>query len=612
MSSPDPILALGEGVISGIAAGEVVERPASVVKELVENSLDAGARRIVVEYEDRQEHHRIVVSDDGRGVPADQLKLAVARHATSKIRSLEDLHAVRSFGFRGEALASIAAVARLELISRTHHEESGSAVCVAHGAAPELASVAARRGTTVTVSDLFANVPARRKFLKSAGAEYGVTADTVRRIALAEQGVHLRLLHNRKEVFDAAPVSSLDLRIEQLYGRELAALMVPLEGRHGALAVRGAVSLAGSSQGSSRRMSIFVNGRWVHDRALFRAVMEAYRSYLLKGRYPAVVIFLEVDPAVVDVNVHPAKREVRFSDGAAVERFLIEAIREALRQRTGPLGRWGLSEHQLRAASRPQAEAASPLRERASAISPVDAGAADEPAPTAPIDGYRPSRARRTPAEAGGEAGRIAEAGGELWSGRESPDDTVRVLGQAFDGYIVCQRGDALVLVDQHALHERLLFERLLKRSRSGQVPSQRLLVSVPANVGGEGVALVTRCETELSRAGWQLEPFGEEAVVVRAMPSMLRDRDARALAERLVSDMLATGEDAAGAGLDETILATVACHAAVRVGKRLDLRSAQALLEEAASVEFSAACPHGRPVARSLSRVQVERLFGR
>ncbi|RMF23193.1 MAG: DNA mismatch repair endonuclease MutL [Deltaproteobacteria bacterium] len=605
MSSPERIVALSDAVVSGIAAGEVVERPASVVKELVENALDAGASTVTVEYDERP-RSRLVVSDDGCGIPADQLALAVARHATSKIRSLEDLTGVRTFGFRGEALASIAAVSDFEIVSRTADAQVGTALRVRHGETIGRSTASARRGTRVTVADLFANVPARRKFLKSPAAEYSLAADTLRRIALAEPAVGFRLLRNGKTVLDAPPVSDTQVRIAQVYGRDVAAAMIPVDGRHAGMRLHGAISLAGTSYGSARRMSMFVNGRWVHDRLLFRAVMEAYRTYLMRGRYPAAVVFLEVDPKILDVNVHPTKREVRFSDGAAVERFVIEAIREALRRRSSPLGRWGLQEHELRAAGRRRSRPGV-VGAPAPSWSPAEAPAERwSVRPAAGGDRRAGNLASEDEIRGGTRERTVAEPPAELPLGCEA---IPRVVGQVFSGYIVCEDGDDLLLVDQHALHERVLFERLMADLEAGAVSSQRLLAPVAVPVGAEGVEAVERLAADLERAGWEIDVFGEEEALVRAVPSIVSGADPKAVAERVVADMVA-GAD--GGRFGERVMATVACHAAVRVGQRLDAAAATALLEQAREVAFSACCPHGRPVARRLPRARIERLFGR
>jgi DNA mismatch repair protein MutL len=343
---PSRIRLLDDAVISGIAAGEVVERPASIVKELIENALDAGAERVEVLVDDKG-RSRIEVIDDGGGIQDSQLELAVTRHATSKISDLDDLRRVGTFGFRGEALASIGAVSELEVRTRTAANPSGAAIRIVHGKVIDLSEVGARRGTSVIVSDLFANVPARRKFLKSAGAEFSAIADTLRRLALANPAIHFRLARNQKTSLDFPPVDGLIVRVRQVYGDELSGALSEVDAAHGGMSLVGVLSNAGVSFGSGRRISLFINGRWVQDRALFRAVMEGYRTYLLKGRYPAAVLFLSIEPEAIDVNVHPAKLEVRFADVEAVRRFVSEAVTATLRGAASPLGRWGLSEDDL-------------------------------------------------------------------------------------------------------------------------------------------------------------------------------------------------------------------------------------------------------------------------
>jgi DNA mismatch repair protein MutL len=302
-SFAEPIRPLADAVIAGIAAGEVVERPASIVKELIENSHDAGARRITLGYDEGEGGApRISVTDDGAGIAAEQLELAVARHATSKIRALDDLSTVSTFGLRGEALSSIAGVSRFELLSRTARAVTGARIVVAHGRLELREAAAARTGTRVSVEDLFASVPARRKFLKSASAEYAVASDVVRRFALARPEVHFRVERAGRVAFEHASVPDLAARLAQVYGGEIGAGMLALDARFKGMTLRGSVSPAGVSWGSARRVSLFVNGRFVNDRVLFRAVMEAYRTYLLKSRYPAAAVFLDLDSHGVDAK----------------------------------------------------------------------------------------------------------------------------------------------------------------------------------------------------------------------------------------------------------------------------------------------------------------------
>jgi len=619
LSWTEHIVRLSDAVVSGIAAGEVIERPASVIKELVENSLDAGAAHVEVEYDDRQAL-RLAVTDDGRGIAPDQLELAVARHATSKLQTLEDLEHVTSFGFRGEALASIAAVSRLELTSRTVGNDAGARVAIDAGRTVESSAAAARKGTRVVVENLFAAVPARRKFLKSASAEYGAAAEQVRRFALARPDVHFVLLRNGRKSLDLAPVADLSARLAQVLGREVGSQMTAVSGRFDGMCIDGAVTPAGVSFGSARRISLFVGGRWVNDRAVFRAVMEAYRTYLLKGRYPAAALFLEVPEGAVDFNVHPAKLEVRFSDPASVSRFIVEAVGEALRGSSGPLGRWGLGERDLLATEafarrrRSVPGGSRGLLRRRDDGGARDGGTSDSEAGDAAIPGYRPLAS--APAQAT-EDGLVREAAEPMplplgTEPRSGSLGALSVIGQIFTGYIVCEDGDELVLVDQHAAHERIIFERLMADYDENTIESQPLLIPQNVTVGGDGVDAVARCEAELARLGWDVAAFGDEDVVVRSVPAIAAGVDAVVLTERLVADLLRADVAVVGRKLAEKLFATVACHSAVRVGKRLDARAAAGLLAEAGTVDFSASCPHGRPVARTMSRSQVERLFGR
>ncbi len=613
------IALLDESVIAGIAAGEVVERPASVVKELVENSLDAGAGHVRVEYEDRGVT-RILVTDDGAGIAADQIELALTRHATSKIRRLDDLERVGTFGFRGEALSSIAAASEIEMLTATEAAQAGSRVLVRAGRVAERSAAAARRGTTVDVRDLFGAVPARRKFLKTAATEAGFVTEAVRHFALARPDVHFTLLQNGRSVIDVAPVAGAAARMRQILGREVAATLVEVDARFGNLHLGGFVSSAGTAYGSARRMAMFLGRRWVKDRLLFRSVLEGYETYLLKGRFPAAVLFLECDGGSVDVNVHPAKLEVRFAEPDNVRRFVAEAVRDCLRRSASPLGRWGLDadEASRRRAVVPPAFgsasgqhfAATPLSGQAAGRAAQVTAAGDE-ARDSVIPGYLPSTSVQQPL--------LGVSDAALQSDLDLGDGCARgvlgsldVIGQVFDGYLICEGDGELVLVDQHAAHERILFERLMAAWAERSIASQSLLLPLPVRVGAAGVEACERAREELVSLGWEIDTFGEEEIVVRAMPTMAAAASLSTLVEALVADLVSSGRALAAHRLAEKVLATVACHSALRVGKPLDNAAARALLLETATVPFAATCPHGRPVARTLTRSQLERMFGR
>lgn len=609
-SSPErpTIRLLDDTVVDAIAAGEVIERPASAVKELVENALDAGARAVEVRYED-QDALNITVLDDGHGIAAEELELAVRRHATSKIARVEELAAIRTFGFRGEALASMAAVAALEVVSRTRDASEAAGIRLLGGRVIETFVAGARVGTRVGLSDVFGDVPARKKFLKTPGAEFAAVADTLRRFALLHPAVHFRLVRNGEDALDLARVEDLVARIRQVFAPEVAARMHTLEERHAGMRLTGAVSAAGESFGSTRRMFLFVNGRWVQDRLLFRAVMEGYRTYLLKGRYPAAALFLDVPGPCLDVNVHPAKLEVRFRDVEAVQRFVIESVRETLRTKASPLGRWGLTERDLAApeieARRRRARLTASEAERSPRAQPTLHEAARVVSEEREIPGYSTSAVQSAePVVATGLGPPVSEP---LITSR-----TLRIVGQVLAGYIVCERDGEVVLVDQHAAHERVLYERLLERYTAGAIDSQALLVPMTVEVGGDGAEAIERAAEHLAALGWEIERFGDEEVVVRAVPAICGDRDVVALVERLAAELARSDARSAGLALAREVLATVACHAATRVGQRLDDSQARALLDEIADVDFAAACPHGRPVARILERSRIERMFGR
>ena len=613
------IVLLDEGTVAGIAAGEVVERPASAVKELVENALDAGASRVRVDYDDRGPM-RIVVTDDGSGIDDAEIDLALTRHATSKIRTLADLENVATFGFRGEALAAIASASDLELVTAVEGRTGGTRVLVRAGRIVERSPAPSRRGTRIDVQDLFATVPARRKFLKGAATEAGYVADVVRRFALARPDVHFVLSVSGRVNLDVAPVASGAERIRQVFGTDVAASLVEVDARYGNLSLRGFVSSPGTAYGSSRRMAMFVGGRWVKERLLFQSVLEGYQTYLLKGRYPAVSLFLDCDAGTVDVNVHPAKLDVRFSDPDQVRRFVAEAVRDSLRRSASPLGRWGI-------------DAGESLRRRAvptsgfGAVVPVTrswipaagrdhAGAAADTAVSTPpeaaadsaIPGYSPS-IRTDPRAATGGVQLAIDLGPEQAAAALG---RFEVVGQIFEGYFVCEGDGEVLLVDQHASHERVLFERLMRSFEERDVARQALLLPERVRVGREGVEACAAATADLEALGWEIEAFGEEDVVVRAIPAMAGAADARALVEAVAADLVEVGRARAAERLAERIMATVACHSAVRVGKRLDVAAARALLREMATVSYHATCPHGRPVARKLARGQVERMFGR
>jgi DNA mismatch repair protein MutL len=574
------IRVLPDGLVDQIAAGEVVERPASVVKELVENALDAGAGRIRVEVREGGAA-LVAVTDDGSGMAPDDARLALERHATSKIGSAEDLVRIGSFGFRGEALPAIASVSRMRLRTRARGAEAGTELRLDAGKLLDARAAGGPEGTRIEVADLFANVPARRKFLKSATTEWGHVAEWLARAALALPAVHFDVQRDDRPAWSWAPVADPLERIAAVLSEREAEGLVALAADDGATRVHGFVSRPDAHRPTAASLHLFVNRRPVRDRLLRHALVDAYRDVLPRGRHPAAVLFVEIPPEAVDVNVHPAKWEVRFADPNGVHRLVSRAVRDALAGR-----RW--------------------------------LGGAATPAPAAPgAPAATDWLFARGPAAG---ATRAAEAAPEAaWTTSAAPAPpglrfaALRVLGQALATYLVAEGEDGLVLVDQHAAHERVLYERLREAWRSGGVPRQSLLLPEMVELTPDRVARLAADAADLLRAGFEIEVFGDAAVVARAIPAVLSGHApgalVRELADRLAA--VAPGAPRPPAAAD-ALFATLACHAARRAGERLEPAEQQALLAALDTIPWAPTCPHGRPVSIPIGRSELERRFGR
>ncbi|MBI4920790.1 MAG: DNA mismatch repair endonuclease MutL [Devosia nanyangense] len=595
-----PIRQLPEDLINRIAAGEVVERPASVVKELVENAIDAGASRIVVTTAGGG-RSLIRVEDDGIGMDRNDLLLSVERHATSKLAD-DGLDDIRTLGFRGEALASIGAVALLHVMSRSQMDGSGHRVTVERSAKSGPFPQAMNRGTIVEVRDLFAGVPARLKFLKSDRAEAGAVADVVRRLAMANPGVHFVLDGSDRSPSNwpgADGEGALRSRVMQVLGADFAENAVPLAtSRHGVV-VAGLAGLPTYSRANSLSQFYFVNGRSVRDKVLLGAVRAAYADFIFRDRFPAIALFLAVDPAEVDVNVHPAKAELRFRDAGGVRSAVIRAVTDAL----GAAG--------YRASSTVADDMMGAFR------APELAGV--------PVGGVAPSttllRGVPLPRFAGEDAPTAAFAGLAEPSARYEafqmpPSEAEYPLGtaraQMFENFIVAQNGDSLVLVDQHAAHERLVYERFKAELGSGPVASQMQLIPMVIELPEEDCARLEEAAPTLERLGLHLERFGARAVAVRETPALLGQTDVDGLVKDL-ADGLAEWDsaDALGDRLD-AIIARMACHGSVRSGRVLRVDEMNALLREMERTPHSGQCIHGRPTYVELKKADLERMFGR
>ena len=595
-----------------IAAGEVVERPASVVKELVENSLDAGARRIAVELE-QAGTGLIAVVDDGEGMHSEDAVTAFARHATSKLATVDDLAAIATLGFRGEALASIAAVSRTTLTTRRPGDLGGTRVVVAHGALIEAREVGTPVGTRVEVADLFGNVPARRKFLKAPATEVGHVSELLTRTALAWPRVGFSLRHSGRTLVELAAVEEDTERIRQVFGPERAAAMLPFGTRAAGGLAHGWLTDSHLTLPSQRQVYTYVNRRYVRDKVVTHALMAGYSTLLMHGRYPAAAVFLEVAPDEVDVNVHPAKSEVRFRRAGAVHELLAQAVQARLReqQRDGqrptisvasaaarqlPFGLGRRADAATLAGASLRLVDAPPLAADAPAPFGAAAPATRADAPLAPPSAYRPI-APLPDVEPGAAAGFFA---------------ALRPLGQVFDGYLICEGRDQLVLIDQHAAHERVTFERLRGAYASGLVPRQALLVPAVVEVGPREAALLGEQTATLDAIGFEIEPYGGSAFAVRAVPALLADADAVALLRDVATDLVDVGRSRRLDEAAESVLARLACHSAVRVGQNMGPQQMRALLHAMDAIDFSGNCPHGRPAFLVLARSDLERWFRR
>ncbi|HTM62457.1 MAG TPA: DNA mismatch repair endonuclease MutL [Burkholderiales bacterium] len=559
------IRVLPQLLVSQIAAGEVVERPASVLKELLENSLDAGARAISVTL-DEGGVRRIQVEDDGAGISRGDLPLAIARHATSKISSLADLEGVATMGFRGEALASIAAVSRLAITSRREEDGHGSSLRVEGGDSGEIAPAARAHGTTVSVEDLYFNTPARRKFLKSESTEYGHCDEVFRRIALAHPEIGFTLRHNGRASRHLRS-QSLAERAAALLGKEVSQASVAVETSAGGMTLTGLAGTPQAAQGRADAQYLFVNGRYVRDRVVAHAIREAYAELLHGERQPAYVLFLGIDPRSVDVNVHPAKIEVRFRDSRVIHQFVRHALERALS---------------------PSA-AHAPV-----AYAKVSQGAGIQAAFSLaqPTQSYQPMAA---PAP--------------LPVAEQSPPLGF-ALGQLHGIYILAQNEAGLVLVDMHAAHERILMEQLKSGIDGGDVARQRLLV--PGVFSAEAIDVATAEENQetLDRLGLEIAVSGPNELTVRTAPALLASGDIVGLARTLLKEIRDFGASQMLAGRQNELLATMACHAAVRANRALTHTEMNALLREMEETERSGSCNHGRPTWYQLTMADLDKLF--
>ena len=594
---------LPQELVNQIAAGEVIERPASVVKELVENSLDAGAARIEIEIEEGGAR-LIRVRDDGEGIAREELALAVSPHATSKIASLEDLERVRTLGFRGEALPSIASVSRFTLTSRPPAQDTAWCLEVEAGRTSATKPSSHPRGTTTEVRDLFHNVPARRKFLRAERTEFGHIDELVKAIALARPQAEFRLSHNARPVRFLRPAideASLSTRVGEILGEEFPQQSLRIDYAAANMRLSGWIGLPTVSRSQADQQYFYVNGRLVRDRVVTHAVRQAYADVLFHGRHPAYVLFLEVDPQVVDVNVHPAKSEVRFRESRLVHDFLYRTLNEAL------------AETRAGASPGTQPSALSPQ--------PSSSPASDYPSSAAAwrqhglglgVRDSSPGYAALFGELAG--AGHGAHIAGHDPASAPVDDSEVPPLGFALAQlagiYVLAENRQGLVLIDMHAAHERITYEKL-KGAREGEgIRTRALLVPLTLAVSEREAACVEECAGQLSEIGFDVLRSGPQSVTVKSYPGLLDGADVSGLVRDVLADLVAHGNTRRIQESENEVLSTMACHGSVRANRRLTLPEMNALLREMEATERSGQCNHGRPTWVQLSVAELDRMF--
>jgi DNA mismatch repair protein MutL len=594
MSSRRPICALPDLLVSQIAAGEVIERPASVLKELVENAVDAAAQTVEIRLE-AGGIRRIAVIDDGGGIEKHELALALTRHATSKISSLEELESVHSMGFRGEALASIAAVSQLTLISRTKDAEH--AWCLEPGML-EATAASGALGTTVEVKYLFDRVPARRKFLRAEATEFGHCIDAIERIALAFPEVGFRVFHNDRAVRQWLPTSALK-RISDVLGAEFNEHGIEVNAQGGLISLMGIVTRPTAARARADRQFLFVNGRHVRDRTVSHAIRSAYADVLHGDRQPAFVLFLQVDPAAVDVNVHPAKHEVRFRDSGAVHRFVQQTVTQAL---AGVAGAQSVSAAEIDTSydARPATD---------STFVPTAFAVPNSSATSWQATTQRAFQLR--------EAGQANSTSPQAWQTLYAPLDEPapdwplgRALAQVHGIYILAQTKSGLALIDMHAAHERVVYEQLKKALDTQTLPQQSLLVPVVFRVTEKELALAQEYGREIETLGFEMAAMGPQTMALRAVPAMLARGDLEALARGVLRDLEQIGASQLLTEQRNTLLATMACHGAVRANRQLTLEEMNALLRQMELTERADQCNHGRPTWVHWNVSDLDKLF--
>ncbi|RQR70181.1 DNA mismatch repair endonuclease MutL [Burkholderia sp. Bp9015] len=640
---------LPDQLISQIAAGEVVERPASVVKELLENAMDAGATTLRIVLEEGGVK-RISITDDGCGIPPDELPLALMRHATSKIRSLEELEAVATLGFRGEALASIASVAEMSITSRTAEVAHATKIDATTGA---LSPAAGAIGTTIEVRELYFNTPARRKFLKSEQTEFGHCLEMIRRAALARPDVAISVLHNGKAVehWNATEPAQ---RVAKILGDGFATAHLPLDEQAGPLAVYGCAGLPTASRGRADQQYFFVNGRFVRDKLLTHAVRAAYEDVLHGDRYPSYVLFLDLPPEAVDVNVHPSKIEVRFRDSRSIHQYVFHAVQRALARHAGASPETTVGGHAAQLSPAPSGPASflnTPLGQGAAAGTGGSGFSSPSSSSSSGNTWMRQARMTQGTLPVAQPLALYDALFGRKDTGAGTPDGTTIVardaadaaaapaapaaplsgfvasplavtahdeqplgfaLGQIHGIYVLAQNAHGLVIVDMHAAHERILYEQFKNALADRTVAVQSLLLPISMTATPVEIGTVEEERDTLESLGFDLAVLSPTSLAIRAVPALLKDADLQSLARAVLADLHAFGGSRVLTERQHELLGTLACHHAVRANRRLTLDEMNALLRQMEATERADQCNHGRPTWYQLTLNDLDRLFMR
>jgi len=581
---------LSDHVINKIAAGEVVERPASVVKELIENSIDAGATEIFIDIEEAG-RRLIRITDNGSGMSKEDARTAFMRHATSKIADDADLESIRTMGFRGEALSSIASVSHVRLVSAMKDATSGALIEIEGGIVKAISEAAAPQGTTLEIGHLFYNTPARRKFLKSPATEFSHILTTVSRQVMAHPAIRFRLTHNKKSVLDFPPSLSIKERVFQLSGGAIAEDLIEFSGGRDSVHVHGLIGRPGSTRADKTYQDFFVNRRAVKNPSLTHALYSAYGDMLMRDRHPVAFIFIEIDPALVDVNVHPAKAEVRFRNQSQLHDLVRDVIREALR---------GMNASSATTHADGIREAVSDYLQSAEC-------------------GVRNAEWRNTTSRSAA-VGQNREmefspfpVSDAFHSELRTPNSALlHPLAQIHDSFIIAQSREGMAIIDQHAAHERVLFEKLQNQYGAGRVPVQDLLVPDQVELGPAQSVVLAAYLPELSKLGFLVEDFGNNTFVIKAVPVLLVGADYKQLLLDILDEVNIHGKSGKMEKVRDEMLSVMACHPAIKVHRHLDQQEMEQLLADLFKCRMPHTCPHGRPTVVRFSMAEIMRMFKR